>query len=176
MSSTPAKRSVYLRGIPSSVIREAKAAAARRGITLAGFVADSLARALQNQTQSSEQADDLSREIRWYERNRERLLPEYAGEYLAILDNAVIDHDPDFEDLAERVFARDVGRNVFMPQVAATPRSLRVPSPRVLKQRRRIAFDDSFDPAAGVLPVRISGIKPRDPAALLRHAGGTFSP
>jgi hypothetical protein len=137
MSSSPAKRPVYLRGIPSSVIREAKAAAARRGITLAGFVADSLARALQDPMQDSEQIDDLSREMRWYERNRERLVREYAGEYVAILDNAVIDHDPDFEDLAERVFAREVGRNVFMPQVVANPRSLRVASPRVSRQQRQ---------------------------------------
>jgi hypothetical protein len=137
MSSSPAKRPVYLRGIPSSVIREAKAAAARRGITLAGFVADSLARALQDQTQGSEQIDDLSREMRWYERNRERLLREYAGEYVAILDNAVIDHDADFEDLAERVFAREVGRNIYMPQVVANPRGLRVASPRVPRQQRQ---------------------------------------
>jgi hypothetical protein len=137
MSSTPAKRPVYLRGIPSSVIREAKAAAARRGITLAGFVADSLARALHDQTQGSEQLDDLSGEMRWYEHNRERLLREYPAEYVAILDNAVIDHDPDFQDLAERVFAREVGRNVFMPQVVANPRSLRIASPRVSRQRQR---------------------------------------
>jgi predicted aspartyl protease len=32
----------------------------------------------------------------------------------------------------------------------------------------RIAFDDGFEPPAAVLPVRVSGIKPRDPAALLR--------
>jgi hypothetical protein len=75
--------------------------------------------------------------MRWYERNRERLVREYAGEYVAILDNAVIDHDPDFEDLAERVFAREVGRNVFMPQVVANPRSLRVASPRVSRQQRQ---------------------------------------
>jgi predicted aspartyl protease len=32
----------------------------------------------------------------------------------------------------------------------------------------RVAFDDTFDPPAAVLPVRISGLDEHDPAAMLR--------
>ena len=32
----------------------------------------------------------------------------------------------------------------------------------------RVAFDDSFEPPASVLPVRVSGLEDRAPAALLR--------
>jgi Family of unknown function (DUF5678) len=132
MSTTPAKKPVYLRGIPSDVVREAKAAAAKRGVTLAGFVADTLARALRDPMPvAKDPADDLSKEMRWYERNRDRLLREFGGEYIAVLDNAVIDHDADFEALAERVFAKHGARNLFMPRVSKIKLTLRVRSPRV---------------------------------------------
>jgi hypothetical protein len=132
MANSPAKKPVYLRGIPSDVVREAKAAAARRGVTLAGFVADTLARALRDQLPPAEEpADELSKEVRWYERNRERLVREFGGEYIAVVDSAVVDHDADFEALAERSFAKYGARNLFMPLVCKTKHAVRVRSPRV---------------------------------------------
>ena len=136
MSSSAAKKPAYLRGIPADVVREAKAAAAKRGITLAGFVADTLARAVKGQAASADQSDDLSEEMRWYERNRPRLAREFGGEYIAVVERAVIDHDPDFEKLAERVFAQHAG-NVFMPRVSAEPQPLRVRSPQPARARSR---------------------------------------
>lgn len=130
MSSSAAKTPVYLRGIPADVVREAKAAAARRGVTLAGFVAETLSRALRQPESSSDQTADLNADMRWYERNRERITREHAGEYVAVLERKVIDHDPNFEDLAERVFAREGARNVFMPHVAGKRGPVRVRSPR----------------------------------------------
>ncbi|HEY2732423.1 MAG TPA: hypothetical protein VGI70_00480 [Polyangiales bacterium] len=153
MPSRPAPKPVkpvYLRGIPSEVVREAKAAAARRGITLAGFVADTLAKALRETGSAGTPAphgDDLSAEMRWFERNRDRLRRDYEGEYIAVIDDAVIDHDLEFDALAQRVFARAGARNVFMPRVEsrhapsgtpkAAPKSgpLRVRSPRVQRSR-----------------------------------------
>jgi hypothetical protein len=138
MSSNFANKPVYLRGIPSDVVREAKAAAARRGVTLAGYVADALGRAVKQRDTArdvgADMGSDLSREQRWYERQRERLAREYAGEYVAIIGQSVIDHDEDFEALAERVFASQGARNIFMPLVASERRVARVRSPRV--QRR----------------------------------------
>jgi hypothetical protein len=132
MVTSPAKKPVYLRGIPSDVVREAKAAAARRGVTLAGFVADTLARALRDQRPSAQEpADDLSKEVRWYERNRERLVREFGGEYIAVVDSAVVDHDADFEALAERCFSKYGAHNLFMPLVSKTKPSIHVRSPRV---------------------------------------------
>lgn len=133
MPTKPASKAVYLRGLPPELVREAKAAAARQGVTLAGFVAQSLARALQ-QTQARARvgsATDLERAQRWFERQRERLVREYAGEYVAIHGDDVIDHDADFEALAERVFASTGVRDVFMPFVRARAQVLRVRSPRV---------------------------------------------
>lgn len=129
MPASPAKP-VYLRGLPSEIVREAKAAAARRGVTLAGYVADALARAVQQRDTDVEGSADLSRERRWFERQRERLCREYGGEYVAILDRAVVDHDADFEALAERVFAKHGARSIFMPLVAKANRPARIRSPR----------------------------------------------
>jgi hypothetical protein len=145
MSSSALKKPVYLRGIPSEIVREAKAIAARRGITLAGFVADTLARAVREPEENaaasstSDQDDALTQEMRWYERNRERLTRDYSGQYVAVLDGALLDHDRDFEQLAERVFARAGSRSVFMPRVAEPTRAqapLRVRSPRVVRSPR----------------------------------------
>jgi len=70
--------------------------------------------------------------MRWYEKNRSRLLRQHPGEYIAIVDRAVIDHDLDFEALARRVFARIGVRPVFMPRVQAGEGGARVRSPRRL--------------------------------------------
>jgi hypothetical protein len=125
------KRPVYLRGIPSDVIRDAKVAAARRGVTLAGFVAGTLARATREADAAEQEVDDLDQEVRWYERNRERVARAHPGEYVAIVGAKVIDHDRDFERLADRVFARIGVRNVFMPHVAVVEQVVRVRSPRI---------------------------------------------
>jgi len=139
MGSNADKKPVYLRGIPSEVVREAKAAAARRGLTLAGFVTDTLSRALQRREPepeaSARPSADIGRELRWYERQRAALTRDYAGQYVAIVGQRVIDHDPDFEALAERVFASHAGQHVFMPRVAAGKPSARVRSPRLRRQR-----------------------------------------
>src|SRR5688572_12931653 len=60
-------KAVYLRGLPAEVVRGAKAEAARRGVTLAGFVAETLTHALdQRQSQPRAQGEaDLRREQRW---------------------------------------------------------------------------------------------------------------
>lgn len=138
MSSSAAKKPVYLRGLPSDVVREAKAAAAQRGVTLAGFVAETLARAVRQRERDPEDAEiaaDFSSDIRWYERNRERIAHEYAGNFIAVIDRKVVDHDADFEALAERVFERHGPRNIFMPLVGAPKRKVHVPSPRQARRR-----------------------------------------
>jgi hypothetical protein len=120
MVSSPAKkRSVFLRGIPAHVIRETKALAARRGQTLSGFVVEALERAIQDTSTGAEQADDLTSEMEWYERNRNRLTNDFPGEYLAIVDRRVVDHHEDFQTLAERIFKQYGARNIFMPRVSS---------------------------------------------------------
>lgn len=142
MSSSIPKKPVYLRGLPSDVVREAKAVAAQRGVTLAGFVAETLAHAVRRgeaNTSSAESTADLSSDMRWFDKQRERMERDYAGEYVAIIERKVVDHDASFELLAERVFESEGARNIFMPLVARAreqKRKLRVPSPRQTRSPR----------------------------------------
>jgi uncharacterized protein DUF5678 len=124
---------LYLRGMPTRVVREAKAAAARRGATLAALVSDTLARALE-QGDDGRSGGDIDDGMRWYDENRARLLPRYRGQYVAIVDRAVLDHDRDFEALARRVFARIGVRPVFMPRVQAGEARAKLRSPRLARR------------------------------------------
>jgi hypothetical protein len=113
--------------MPRSVVREAKAKAARQGMTLAKVVTDALVRS----SDTDESADDdLAEAIDWYAQNRARLLRRYRGEYLAILGDRMLDHDEDFAALAERVFRTIGERPVYMPKVGAEEELVRVRSPR----------------------------------------------
>lgn len=127
---------LFLRGLPARLVREVKAEAARRGVTLARHVADMMARSIEAASSpGDEETDDdaaLDASFRWYEANRSRILKKHAGEYVAILDEAVVDHDRDFSALAERVFQRHGVRSIFMPRVVGKAKEpvLRARSPR----------------------------------------------
>lgn len=123
-------KTLFLRNVPTELVREAKAAAARRGQTLTTLVADALARSLTTEGEAREQVDDLDKDIAWYRRNRPALLRRYQGEYIAIVNGAVVDHGHDFDALANRVFGRFGVRNVYMPRVQAGEPAARIRSPR----------------------------------------------
>src|SRR5438046_8746531 len=96
---------LYLRGMPTSLVREAKAEAARRGTTLATLIADALARGLQLRGKGGDPLDnDVELAMKWYARNRPRLVRRYNGQFVAILGRRVLDHDRDFGALEEAVF------------------------------------------------------------------------
>ena len=122
---------LYLRGMPTRLVREAKAEAARRGVTLATLISDALERGLRAGEEGGDAVEeDIELAMGWYARNRSRLVPQYGGQYIAILEGKVIDHDRDFEALAARVFKRAGTRSVFMPHVQVGEQRLRVRSPR----------------------------------------------
>jgi hypothetical protein len=153
---------LYLRGLPDTLVREAKAAAARRGVTLTAFVAEALQQALGmrvplpgEEVEGRARAGDagrlgppprggrageaepnvaerLAETMRWFEANRGRLLRRYRDRYVAIDGGRVIDHDRDFDALARRVFARMGPGPVFMPKVTPGQRVVAVPSPRLV--------------------------------------------
>jgi hypothetical protein len=137
----PHSTTLYVRGLPEPLVREAKAAAARRGITLGALVAEALQRqvtapsvgrrSVRGKTVSGGVAEGLAESMRWFAANRARLVRRYRGQYVAIERNRVIDHDRDFHALARRVFARLGPRPVFMPKVTAEERVVHVPSPRL---------------------------------------------
>ncbi len=149
---------LYLRGLPEPLVREAKAAAARRGVTLTALVAEALQQALgasvplpgtgrarpgtagrpgptsrKGWAGKGDVADRLAESMRWFEANRGRLLRRYRDRYVAIEGGRVIDHDRDFDALARRVFARVGPGPVFMPKVTPEERVVAVPSPRLVQ-------------------------------------------
>jgi len=125
------KTTLFLRGMPRRVVREAKAAAARRGSTLAALVSEALERSLQDADGSEAVPAELRDDMRWYEGNRARLASRYGGEYVAILGRKVLDHDEDFETLSQRVFQRLGVRSILMPRVQDPEPRFYVRSPRV---------------------------------------------
>lgn len=127
---------LYLRGVPAKLARAAKAAAAARGVTLTQFVTEALQERLASEVASGPGDDPVSAlqsEIAWFEANRARLLEVYAGKYVAIVDQQVVDADHDFAQLARRVFGRLGPRPVFMPKVTPGERTVRAPSPRLVR-------------------------------------------
>ena len=118
---------LYVRGVPRPVVRQAKAAAAREGRTLGGWVSDTLARAT-GASGSARAAYELGDDVAWYESHQAHLERKYSGQYVAIVGRAVVDHDVAFEVLARRVFARFGTRSICMPRVGRDV--LRVRSPR----------------------------------------------
>ncbi|TMQ18411.1 MAG: hypothetical protein E6J90_02130 [Deltaproteobacteria bacterium] len=127
-------KALFLRNLPTELVREAKAAAARRGETLTKFVAEALARSLGAAGERAAPANDLQDDMMWYRKHRPSLLRRYRGEYVAIVDASVVDHDRDFAALALRVFSRFGNRNIFMPRVASDDPVVRLRSPRISRR------------------------------------------
>jgi hypothetical protein len=119
---------LYLRGVPRRIVREAKAAAASAGKTLGRWVSEQLAHATEGTRGHDSTADSLRADTAWFEKNRRELEREYAGEYIAIVDQRVVDHDREFDPLARRIFEQYGVRPICMPKVGR--REIRVRSPR----------------------------------------------
>jgi hypothetical protein len=124
------RKALFLRGMSTSLVRQAKAAAAQRGETLTTIVSEALARSLGVEGEPADPADDLHRDMAWFQENRATLLRRYRGEYVAIVDAVVVDHGDDFGELANRVFARFGNRSVYMPRVQDPEPTARIRSPR----------------------------------------------
>ena len=126
--SADAKTTLYLRGVPRAVVREAKASAAREGVTLAQWVTARMAAGAPASVPERASSGDLTGDLAFYEQQRAELERKHAGEYVAIIDHAVVDHDPSFEALAARVFRKHGVGPVCMPLVGRA--TVRVRSPR----------------------------------------------
>jgi plasmid stability protein len=135
VTPTPDTGTLYLRGMPRKLVREAKVEAARRGMSLTAFAREALARALGapagTEASPAEPGglEAIQRDLDWFEANRARLLRRYRDEYVAVIDRKVVDHDPDFGALAERVFRKHGMRSIAMPKVTAEQRVAEIPSP-----------------------------------------------
>ena len=130
--SGPARKTLFLRDVPTDLVREAKAVAARRGETLTTIVAEALTRSLGVDGMGGETrlSDDLHADMEWYRNHRTGLIRRYRGEYVAIVEGKVVDHGHDFGAVAGRVFARFGDRSVYMPRVQPNAPEARIRSPR----------------------------------------------
>lgn len=126
---------LYLRRVPRELVREAKAEAARRGMSLTAFAKEALARALGQMPEEDQEAiRPIRPDLEWFEANRKRLARHYRDEYVAVVDRKVVDHDPDFSALARRVFAKYGLRPIAMPKVTPEERIIHLRSPRRVAQ------------------------------------------
>lgn len=66
----------------------------------------------------------------YYEKNKELLTRKYNGEYIAIWDNEVMDHDTSFSALAQRVYKKLGYVSIYMPFITSKHRVLRFESPK----------------------------------------------
>ena len=126
-----AGKTLFLRNLPADLVREVKASAARRGKTLTAVVEEALARSLQLDEPVVD--DSLARDAAWFATHRAKLMRRYRGEFVAVIDQIVIDHDRAFDPLARRVFARFGNRSIYMPRVQAEEPVVRVRSPRLAR-------------------------------------------
>jgi len=70
---------------------------------------------------------------RYFQENRAQILEKYKSNFIAILDEAVVDHDRNFSELAKRIYEKFGYQTIYMPFVESKPSVLRIPSPRVGK-------------------------------------------
>ncbi|HTL36007.1 MAG TPA: hypothetical protein VL326_22910 [Kofleriaceae bacterium] len=138
------RKSLFLRGVPAALIREAKAESARRGQPLAAIVSEALVRSLRagsyvipaaanSQAITAREggtSHELEDSMHWYREKRAELTRKYRCEYIAILEREVVDHDVDFAALASRVFRDHGTRSIYMPQVQERAAEVHVRSPR----------------------------------------------
>jgi len=68
-----------------------------------------------------------------FERMRNELLKTHKGQFVAILNNQVVDADAEISTLARRVYARFGYRPIYMQKVTEQPRVARILSPRVVR-------------------------------------------
>lgn len=122
---------LYLRGVPRNLVREAKAEAARRGMSLTAFAKEALAKALGTTAGEDEEGgiQSIRPDLDWFEANRKRLAKRYRDEYIAIINRKVVDHDPDFGALARRVFAKYGVKSIAMPKVTPQERVVNIRTP-----------------------------------------------
>lgn len=123
---------LYLRGVPRRIVRQAKAAAASAGKTLGRWVSEQLEHATEGASGHNASADTLRADTAWFERNRHQLERKYSGEYIAIVEQRVVDHDTDFDPLARRMFEQYGVRPICMPKVGRG--LIRVRSPRKVRR------------------------------------------
>jgi hypothetical protein len=77
----------------------------------------------------------MSREIAAYENMHSELITTHDGEFVAVFDGKLIDHDPDELALMRRIDTRYPNEVVLLKRVRPMPeRELRILSPRLERE------------------------------------------
>jgi hypothetical protein len=123
MSDRTDGATLYIRGVPRTIVRESKALAARRGITLTALVIEALGRVVgadsaPRAAEPSGSLGGLEADMAWYRAHKQALEGRYSGQYLAIAEQRVVDHDPEFGALAQRALERFGSSPIFMPRAS----------------------------------------------------------
>ena len=131
--------------IPEPLYRRARALARSRNSPLDDLIAEALDRGLPDDTadveekqyvspfaSAGEEGAKLHKETVAYEAMHTQLLAQYAGEYVAIFNGQLVDHDTDELALLLRIDAEYPDEVVLMKQVLSSPmREFFVRSPRL---------------------------------------------
>ena len=96
------RATLLLRGLPEWLVRKVKVRAAERGVTVGELVTEILSDSLDEPFIGK---PPMAGERSWFEAHRDELERAYPGEFLAISQNQVVDHDLSFDSLARRFFA-----------------------------------------------------------------------
>ena len=72
-------------------------------------------------------------DVEWFDQHRQELVPQYQDQYVAILNGAIVDYDPAFEKLAERIYSKYGYRDFVMQKVKANANPYRIDSPRLVR-------------------------------------------
>jgi hypothetical protein len=91
--------------LPDSVYKQVEAAARRMQRPVADVLTDAVTHAFPTVYVSPDR-ERMEQEQQAYERQREKLIAEYEGEYIAMHGGLVVDHDQDQTALVRRIDAQ----------------------------------------------------------------------
>jgi hypothetical protein len=79
--------------------------------------------------------DIIQREMKVYEQNKAEYLTKFEGKYIAMLNGAVLDSDPDFSKLATRVYKKSGYQAIYMPLVTRREKPYKISSPKLTSNK-----------------------------------------
>ncbi len=129
--------------LPEHTIGKLRQAAERKGTDISELLDRAIERYLADEpsipdqgwgTERDGQIAQIEREQRAYEAQHKRLLVKYGGQYIAMRQGKVVDHDEDSSALWQRVYKR-FGRQPILitPVLHETRQTIVVRSPRLLE-------------------------------------------
>lgn len=117
--------------IPQSLYTRAQQLAQARQQPIADVLTAAIDLVEAQQTEANEDEQRIAREERAYEAMRDELISQYAGQYVAIYNGLLIDHDPSEIALLQRLNQDYPHQIVLMRKVQPLPEPvLRFRSPR----------------------------------------------